>query len=61
MIKPLENTRKPLENTRANSSHFQNESFCIPKRVLLSCKRSPFGEQNESFWKAKGVLFKNRA
>ena len=42
MIKPLEKTKKNLENTRANPSHFQNESFCIAKRVLLRCKRSPF-------------------
>ncbi len=59
MIKPLEKTKKNLENTRANPSHFQNESFCIAKRVLLRCKRSPLGEQNEPFWKAKGVLFKH--
>ena len=58
--KPPHFRYKTLTNPRANPSHFQKGSFCIAKRVLLRCKRSPFGEQNESFWKAKGVLFKNR-
>ena len=35
----------------------QNESFCIPKRVLLHSKRSPFALQNEYIWKAKGLLY----
>ena len=34
----------------------QNESFCLPKRVLLPCKRGPFAPQNESFCKPKGLL-----
>ena len=37
----------------ANPSDFQKESFWLAKRVLLRCKRSPFGEQDESFWSAK--------
>ena len=36
---------------------FQKESFCLPKRVLLPSKRSPFALQNESFCNPKGVLF----
>ena len=28
---------------------FQNESFCIPKGVLLPSKTSPFTLQKESF------------
>ena len=38
---------------------FQKESFCIPKRVLLLTKRSPFAIQNESFYSPKGVLLQN--
>ena len=33
----------------------EKESFCIAKRTLLESKTNPFEEQNESFWKAKGV------
>ena len=39
-------------------STFQKESFWLPKRVLLLPKRSPFTTQNESFWKAKGLVLK---
>ena len=35
---------------------FQKESFCLPKRVLLLTKRSPFALQKESFYNPKGVL-----
>ena len=38
---------------------FQKESFCLPKRVLLLTKRSPFAIQNESFYSPKGVLLQN--
>ena len=37
-------------------SRFQKESFCLPKRVLLHSKRSPFALQNEFFCTSKGVL-----
>ena len=37
-------------------SRFQKESFCLPKRVLLHSKRSPFALQNESFCSPKRVL-----
>ena len=40
-------------------SHFQKESFCLPKRVLLHPKRSPFALQNEPFCNPKGVLLRN--
>ena len=40
-------------------SPFQKESFCLPKRVLLHPKRSPFALQNESFCNPKGVLLQN--
>ena len=39
-------------------SPFQKESFCLPKRVLLHPKRSPFALQNESFCNPKGVLLR---
>ena len=39
-------------------SPFQKESFCLPKRVLLQAKRSPFALQNESFCNPKGVLLR---
>ena len=39
-------------------STFQKESFWLPKRVLLLPKRSPFTTQNESFWKANGLVLK---
>ena len=38
-------------------AYFKKESFCIPKRVLLLSKRSPFALQNESFCKPKGLHF----
>ena len=44
---------------KTQNSKFKKESFCIPKRVLLHSKRSPFAHQNESFCKPKGVLLKN--
>lgn len=31
-------------------------SFRFSEGVLLGCKRTPFGMQNESFWNAKGPL-----
>ena len=40
-------------------SPFQKESFCLPKRVLLHPKRSPFALQNEPFCNPKGVLLRN--
>ena len=40
-------------------SPFQKESFCLPKRVLLHPKRSPFALQNDSFCNPKGVLLRN--
>ena len=43
------------------SSVFQKESFCLSKRVLLDSKTNPFGEQNESFWRAKVVLLLSRS
>ena len=36
----------------------QKESFCLPKRVLLLSKTSPFTNQKESFCSAKGLLLK---
>lgn len=27
----------------------QNESFCLPKGLLLPCERTPFAVQNEPF------------
>ena len=33
---------------------FQKESFCTAKGLLFACKRTRFGEQKDSFWKAKG-------
>ena len=44
---------------KTQNSKFKKESFCIPKRVLLHHKRSPFTLQNESFCTPKGVLLKN--
>ena len=38
-------------------AYFKKESFCIPKRVLLQSKMSPFALQNESFCKPKGLHF----
>ena len=32
------------------------KSIGFSKGVLLHFKRGPFGQQNESFWKAKRVL-----
>ena len=32
--------------------------FWVVKGLLLHSKRGPFMHQNESFWKAKGVLLK---
>ena len=37
-------------------SFYKRTQKRISKGVLLQCKRSPFGVQNESFWNAKGAL-----
>ena len=34
---------------KTQNSKFKKESFCIPKRVLLHHKRSPFALQKEPF------------
>ena len=39
-----------------NRAAFQKESFCLSKRVLLECKRSPFSIQKEPFCLANVVL-----
>ena len=46
-----------------NIQHFtfsilQKESFCLPKRILLLSKTSPFTNQKEPFCSAKGLLLK---
>ena len=38
---------------------FKKDSFWLSKGVLLLCKCSPFGRQNESFCNPKGLLLEN--
>ena len=39
-------------------NNLQKESFCLPKRILLHSKTSPFTNKKEPFCSAKGLLLK---
>ena len=41
------------------SFYFQKDSFCLPKRLLLPSKRTPFALQKDSFCNPKGLLLEN--
>ena len=52
------NSSKYLTLKKRTPFAFQNESFCLPKRVLLPSKTNPFTTQKDPFQRAKGVLLK---
>ena len=52
-----------IQHLTLNIQHFppnipQKESFCLPKRILLLSKTSPFTCKKEPFCSAKGLLLK---